>query len=133
MIELAGAVLAEAPLEDHEISPGITGFLVTFGLAIVVIGLMFLFVRSLRKVNRAFARRDGTSATSTALSNDRRVEASIGSAWPYADPASAEEADRAAGVQGASGAETALVDEQDDDGERASDEAIDGERAEPGK
>lgn len=93
-------VLADTQPEDWEVSPGLVGFVATFLLALAVIALMLFFVRDLRKVNRAFARRDGTSATSTTLSNDRNVESSIGSPWPYADGEAATEADRAARIQG---------------------------------
>lgn len=115
---LAGSVLLAGGVpEDHEVTPGLTGFFVTFALALAVIGLMLLFVRDLRKVNRSFAKRNGTSATSSVLSNDRQVEASLGSSWPYPDAEAAQAADRATGVQGVAVAdEVAVARERADDG-----------------
>lgn len=97
---IALILATEQELDESIVSPGVLGFVATFALAVAVIVLMRLFVRSLRKLNRNSARITGESPTSTAYSNDRHVEASIGSSWPDQPPAG--------GSPGTSGAASAL-------------------------
>ncbi|PFG20429.1 hypothetical protein [Serinibacter salmoneus] len=50
VVPLAAEVLAQAPA-DEDVSPGLLGFLVTFGVAMAVVLLILSFNRQMRRLN----------------------------------------------------------------------------------